>query len=132
MPSCFICHKEIGSVKDGTLLFVREVSPVKEGDYVCDLCARKEVLRVKKDQYRMLVQEFSEKVSKTPFDFEGLDSEAVAENFFVQHRSNQQEMIFFLKKVISRIGDKAGDSCYEDVRNQWAMNWCQQVSKIDV
>jgi hypothetical protein len=82
------------------------------------------------ERYRKVIEGFAALVSKTPFDFEGLDSEAVAEIFVEQHRSNQHEMVFFLKKLIAKLGDRAGNSCYEDVRNQWALNWCQRVSKI--
>jgi hypothetical protein len=68
--------------------------------------------------------------SKIPFDFEGLDSDAIVGLIVTQHRSVQQEMIFFLQRIIGKLGDKAGNSCYEDGRNMRALNWCQQVSKM--
>jgi hypothetical protein len=110
----------------------QDESDFPSGTHVCVVCARKERVLDKIKEYTPFMKKFSDLVNRAGFDFDGIVSDALVTCFFQQHRYLQQEMIIGLIKMFGKIGEQSGSVMYEDARNQWALKWCKQVSKMDV
>jgi rubredoxin len=127
---CVVCGKVIDEIE------VKEEEnyiPKKDQEaldvHICRTCARKDKLAKLIKEYEPFMEKFSKLVNNCAFDHDGLLTDALIECFFREHRYLQNEMILGIRNMFEKIGKHAGDVCYEDPRNQWALKWCKQVSQ---
>ena len=128
---CVVCRRII----DGIEVKEEENYIPKEDQealdvHICMACARKDALDKLVKEYKPFIEKFSHLINRCGYDYDGLLSDAIVECFFSEHRYLQNEMILGIHKIFEKIGSHAGDVCYEDPRNQWALKWCKQVSQI--
>jgi hypothetical protein len=127
---CVVCRRILGSeVQEDTEYPKRE--EFMEGIHICVDCARKETVNSLVKKYGYLIKDLADLSNSTTCDHEGTLSDALVTVFTQQHRYLQNEIIILLLRIIKKIGALSGDSMYEDPRNQWALKWCREVSKLD-
>ena len=110
----------------------KEENDLPDGTHVCVTCARKENVQDKIKEFTPFMKAFSDMVNRAGFDYDGIVSDALVTCFFQQHRYLQNEMIIGLIKMFGKIGEQSGGTMYEDPRNEWALKWCKQASKMEV
>lgn len=98
--------------------------------HICSECGNKRRYEKKVEDFNKVMDAFGDMTNSSTLDFKGMESDAVVEAFLRQHRHLQGSMVAFLRKVLIKLGEKAGDPAYENGRNQWALEWCKKISEI--
>jgi hypothetical protein len=128
---CVMCRGILGeSLEEDTRY--KEEEEFMDDAHICVVCARKERVQKKIKEFTPFMEAFSQLVNNTVYDHDGVITDALVTCFFQQHRYLQQEMIIGLIKIFSKLGEQSGSVMYEDARNQWALKWCKQASKMEV
>jgi hypothetical protein len=128
---CVVCRNILGTEHPEDTDYALQ-EDFMESVHICTSCARKDKVAKLIKKYTPLMQEFSSLVNNTLYDHDGTVSDALVTCFFQQHRYLQNEMIVALRNLFVKIGQQSGNSMYEDPRNQWALKWCREISKMDV
>jgi hypothetical protein len=129
---CVVCRGILGdNLQEDTEYIKQQDEDFLDGVHICVHCARKDKLDKMIKTLTPSMEKFSKMVNRG-FDRDGVVSDAVVSCFFHEHRFLQHEMILGLKKIITKIGEQSGSSMYQDGRNEWALKWCKEVSKLDV
>lgn len=136
MEMCVLCGKDIDGEKlrDGTALLENNCSEEKKKSLgknrICDPCARKEIIRQTQEELKPVYEKIHDFINKMGHDSEGLVKEAIVDRFLREHRFLQQELVFFLIKILIEIGEKSGDAAWEDDRNKFALRWCKEAGEL--
>lgn len=128
--SCNACHKELNDDCPVDTEYTNKLKLKFDDWHLCRDCAKKRYTEERISEYTGVIQAFSKLVNNCAFDHDGVESDAIVTAFFKEHRQLQNDMISSLHRIFAKIGSHEGDLSYEDPRNQWALSWCNKVSKI--
>jgi hypothetical protein len=127
---CDGCLKELNDDYPEDFDYINRLKLKLKGWNLCKSCAKERYTKERIKEYTKVIEQFSKLVNNCAYDSDGVESDAIVAAFFHEHRQLQNDMISSLHRIFEKIGKHAGDSCYEDQRNQWALSWCKQASKL--
>jgi hypothetical protein len=108
----------------------RETKQELKDTIVCPACARKYIVDKRKERYTGAMKEMFRLINNISFDHADYDSEAIVSLFFGDHRQLQADFLYFIMKILRKIGEKAGDPCWTDPRNEWAIEWAKKAGGL--
>jgi hypothetical protein len=85
---------------------------------------------ITEDQMKDFVKAFSDFTNNMSHDYDGKLSDAFVESFFQEHRYLQGEMLFFIFKLLGKIGKRSGNPMWEDARNASWIKWAKDSNDI--
>lgn len=127
---CDGCLKELNDDNPRDTEYTNKLKLKLKDWNLCRSCAKQRYTEERIKVYKDVIKEFARLVNNCAYDHDGVESDAIVAAFFYEHRQLQNDMISSLHRIFEKIGSHAGDGCYEDLRNQWALGWCKKVSKI--
>ena len=127
---CDGCRKHLNDDYPEDFNYINRLKIKLKGWNLCEPCAKKRYLEERVEYYNKVIKEFAHLVNNCAFDHDGIETDAVVAAFFKEHRQLQNDMIAALHKIFGKIGEGSGNLMFEDPRNQWALSWCKQVSKL--
>lgn len=105
----------------------RETKQELTDTIVCPECARKYIVDKRKERYSGAMKEMFRLINNMSFDHDDYDSDAIIALFMREHRQLQGDFLYFIMKILRKIGEKAGDTCYTDPRNDWAYKFAKHA-----
>jgi hypothetical protein len=84
----------------------------------------------RKEKYAGALKGMYKLVNNMSFDHDDYDSEAIVSLFFGDHRQLQADFLYFIMKILRKIGEKAGDARWTDARNEWAIEWAKKAGGL--
>jgi hypothetical protein len=129
---CMECQNEFNdtSVREDKRFKIDFPQYEKMDVHICSECGNKRRYEKKVEEFNKVITAFADMANSSTLDYKGLESDAVVEAFLRQHRHLQGSMVTFLRTILRKLGEKAGNSMHEDGRNAGALEWCKKISEV--